>query len=310
MSQTPQAPAEAQAEQEAAKLDLGELEWRIERQTGFPSELKVAKIILDAGWTYMANPRFKDEKASAVEEIDLIAYKNAPGHYIDPILRDIFTILVVDVKKYSRPVVVFSSKWTDADFNMSYSDLTLYPDQEPGKTTPCVLSGLPESLNLDEAGRSVVVVNNTGDKPKDFDIHQVYSAVNNLYKACHAIHKDLINPETNLPLSRADFARLNVMIPLIVLDGRLLQYSTNRASCRLTEESCILLHSSFIGNVNLLDQSSTYVVTLDYLPAFLGKIGEWAAVIKADEVKHSLKQLTSSKQQGIVRNYPQDCPQK
>ncbi len=276
-------------------VDLISLKDKIEKQTGFPAELKVASTLLRSGWTYQSNPRFQNSKnhpspsaltEAKLTEVDFLAENTIQNAFLQSILTQdgyITISLLVDVKRYSRPIVVFSSPLTDRDRNDIYSDI--YCMTTAGKLASgfCLLHWRDGPFGGDLGGRTAVVVNNEGGKKKDFDFHQLYSTLDGLYQACKAARDDTtrLYERTFEVGSRI----LNVIVPIIVCDGELLSYRVTTRTTSLRGVKVASMSSHVLGEDDRLLTSCAYIVSLDYLAVFLRRLERWGRSIKLHEIE-------------------------
>lgn len=272
------------------RLDIGELKKRIEKQTGFPSELKVARTALNAGWTYVSNPRFKKLDGS-LSEVDLhCIYELSETEFVKKNkITYILVSLVIDVKSYSRPIVVFSSPMTDRDSNYVYADVSYMPPEGELRAEDCFLTELLYGFASENAGRSAVVVNGEGRKSNEYDINQISSAVRGLYEAAHLIRKEFFELAAYFQGEEASY--VHIMVPVIVCDGDLLEYTVRRGRSSLVRRQCIELHNSLLGHAHRLDQCPTYIVTLKAFQRFLSHVQTSVARLDSASVKYALNTI-------------------
>jgi hypothetical protein len=233
--------------------------------------LKAAKIILDAGWTYKSNPRFRDNRSlaegSRLTEIDFIADCTVYNSDLDECLGKegwLGLQLVIDVKKYSRPLLIFSSPLTDQDNNFVYSDVYCTSKSGKMKNAFCSLHWRDGPFGGDYGGRSAVVVNNDGTKPKDFDVRQIYSALDGLYEACKSVKREA-DEFYRFVIEDSGQNYLNAIIPVIIYDGDILVYRITSRNTVLERTNVASLTSHIIGEEDRLSTSCAFVVSLTYL---------------------------------------------
>ena len=275
-----------------ARWTIEELKSRIEKQTGFPAELKVSKIVLEQGWSYVSNPRFAD--GDGFTEIDLVATIEALNAPICLPLQGGFLLisLAIDVKSYNRPVIIFSSSITDFDSNRTYCDLILTQEKKLIGRRSALLEGLSETLQISVGGRSAVVVNNAGDKSKEFDIHQLSSALKSLYKSCYAVRKDFKEVIEVSAKPEKQF-HLNVIVPVIVIQGNIYEYTVGANGGELVERDLVEYHSAFLGHDDQIDECPSYIVRLDFFANFMMKLMAWIRACSPQQSAHYCNMLAN-----------------
>ncbi len=295
------------------KLDLEQLRRDIERQTGFPSELKVAEILLRRGWSYKGNPRFRRKSTGEIEqmtEVDFIAHSNCPAPGLCEELGKAghFCInLVIDVKHFFRPLIVFTSPVSDRDSLSTYMEIHQVSGHERIRSQ-FNFSNIFRKFKQDEIGRIAVVANleqsrpppkvPAGNKPsqagapessatvkigdgKKFDHHQISSALSGLYDACRALREEILEDRR---LNRHEGASrwIEVILPMIVYDGDVLSYSSTNGTSSLQPVDLAMIGNNFIGSEDPLLSSLAMIVQLNEFDLFLKELEDFTKDLNID----------------------------
>ncbi|WP_202827251.1 hypothetical protein [Belnapia mucosa] len=285
----------------SVSYSVDKLKEKIEKQTGFPSELQTASKLIEHDWEYIANPRIRSEEG-IVEEIDFIALKNRTIKISDERYNfehiNITTNVVMDAKKYSRPLVVFSSPWSSFDSDDIYSVISIFKENYEFRSRFCLISGFSEKLQIQQPARSAVVVNNNGDKPHDFDLGQISSAMARLYRASEVIEKDSL--ELFQYVSDSELIDLCMIIPVIIFYGDMYEYYRSDEGSRLEKIDYTVIQSNTVGEKNRLYKCPLYIVNGNAVGVFLSILEDLIKTISLKQISYVVDDLLSSRDLGDI----------
>jgi hypothetical protein len=297
--------------------DLSALRNDIERRTGFPSELKVADILLRRGWTFKSNPRYRRGDSSQVDrltEVDFLAQSRCIAPLLDSEIGEFghFRVtLLVEVKHFRRPLVVFTSPASEQDGAYAYAEIhQIYSDQIIRSIIK--FDGFFKGREEQRVGRAAVVVN-TGksknvnsansqsqtegkanrqsnsrsktDEAREFDISQINSSLNSLYDACNAFRDHIL--ESRRRDRRSNPSKwFEIILPLVIYDGDLLSYSHSEGNGSLDHVNIVYMASNFLGDGDRLYSSLAWIVKLDWFESFLIRLEGTCEQIKSDDFSY------------------------
>jgi len=249
-------------------MNKEELLLRIKKNTGFPAEIRVARDILRCEWSYISNPVFSQESGMP-NEIDFIANTELSKKYNKrPVSIEISVL--IDVKSYNRPLILFSSPWTDFDFPDAYSRVTVRRRSDAAiRTRFNLMPGLVDFMEIQQPARSAVIVNNKGEKASDFDFHQIHSSISKLYHALQRLDDDRLSMHEDHLMNEIN---ISIIIPLLVFDGTLFNYTIENDLDNLTEVNAGILQKNTVGENDRRVDSPVYITSVENFPVSLAKV--------------------------------------
>ena len=100
-------------------------------------------------------------------------------------------------------------------------------------------------------------------------------------------------------------AHLQIIVPALVVDGHLYDYSVGAKGGRLKSSKLAILHNNLVGYDDRIDICPTYLVRSDYLATFLKQLETWSLGIKKNQFDWIVPYLSNSvaqnaKESGIL----------
>ena len=253
------------------------------KKGGFPTELKVGKVLNQREWFSISNSIYIDKDKNISREIDFYCIKQPDSN--DYLKARFEAHLVVEVKKSDKPWAFFIQEIKKEigderpDHNDKFSSVTY--QNITHHIWDRLYNNFP-SQNCEFSSSSYAEVF------RDSEISNIYKAIESVTKACHYFrttneierHKkkneDGFAGDLFEPIDQQRPSLVNVFIPLIVVDALLITAELDNNSELIIEEvSYVPFTSSYMSEYNVERSLIVNVVTLEYLPTFLKEIEEW-----------------------------------
>lgn len=268
------------------------------KKGGFPTELKVGKILDERDWFNISNYIYVDKTKNISREIDFYCVKHSNSN--DYLTARFEAQLIVEVKKSEKPWAFFIQKIKKefGDEKVSHNNFSSVSYQNINHLMWDRLYFDFPSENCDFNSSSYAEVF------RETEISNIYKAIDSVTKACYhfrttnEIERHKKKPEDDSFASdlfeSIDLLRpslVNVFIPIVVVDTILVKAELdNNSELVIEEASYVPFTSYYISEHNVESSLIVNIVTLDYLPAFLKEIEDWI------ELKiHALKESRQGK---------------
>lgn len=252
------------------------------KKGGFPTELKVGKVLDERDWFNISNYIYVDKDKNISREIDFFCSKHSTSNDYLKVRFD--AQLVVEVKKSKKPWAFFIQKKKD-EFGENKIDHDKFSSTSYQNINQVIwdrlYSGFP-TQNCDFNSSSYAEVF------RDSEISNIYKSIESVTKACY--HFRTTNEiERHKKKNEDSFASdlfevidmerpslVKVFIPLVVVDALLLtaEIDTN-SELAIEEISYVPFTSYYISEYGVEASVIVNVVTLEYLPIFLKEVEDW-----------------------------------
>ena len=262
------------------------------KKGGFPTELKVGKILDERDWFNISNYIYFDKGKNISREIDFFCSKHSDSN--DYLNVRFEAHLIVEVKKSEKPWAFFIQKNINefGEENINHDKFSSVSYKNINHLIwERLYAGFPtEDCNFNSSSYAEVF--------RDAEISNIYKAIDSVTKAC--FHFRITNEiERHKKKTDDSFANdlfevidkqkpslINVFIPLVVVDGLLLKAELDSdAELTIEETSYVPFTSYYISEYNVESSIIINVVTLEYLPKFLHDLEKWIE-LKIEGVKN------------------------
>lgn len=256
------------------------------KKGGFISELKVSKSFNSKEWLTLNNYIYYDRDKNVNREIDLLCIKGSQHNSFSKL--NISIHISVEVKKSEKGWVFFVSKNEPTTLehgyfslltfkNINYDILNDFFKKHPRQQSQFV------STSYCEPFREKTYDDNSNA------ISNIYRGIESAVKATYYFRntnelernkpKKSDEEEENeifLPLEKKFASKINLFIPLIVLDGTLIRGELDEnADLQIEECDYIPYESYYIDNAGIENMYAVDIVQIDNLNKYLADLEKW-----------------------------------
>lgn len=268
--------------------------------TGFASELTVVRVCRQADMQVEHSSVFRDKDTGKSREIDVVA---SMGKYDDDAKLRLSLTLVVEVKRTSKPWVVFMSSppYENRAWGLLHHSRNVLEERElrsgGGKYLSGVLRGDVLGAPDERRPRKRVgkAFHEFKRKPGDDAPSQLYQGVLSAIKAAIHLKERSGRDEEETRFAKTSLVEVDLFVPVLVVDGIVFGAFADDKNGRTRVEA-----SKYVA-VEMKYTSEGYgtfwdptfypdLVTLKYFPTYLESMKEWFNSVGADFVDQ-LKRL-------------------
>jgi hypothetical protein len=245
-------------------------------KTGFPSELKAARVFADRGHTLAQNEHYIDYDENKGREIDLSALTSATSVGDDGVLYTVLSFLFAEVKQSkSKPWVVFTSEalWSDftertimaaptfkGRYDLTREDLFR---SHPAKSKPRIGRTAYQAFRRSE-----------NIEPHTWVLGALKATKYLIVRAGREVGEGSCRRD-NRRQEDFNFVALVVGMPLVILDGTLFEAHLVGEEIELDRQEHIVYSCHYHSRAYPDERKLVDIVTLDYLPKYIDEYEAW-----------------------------------
>lgn len=242
-------------------------------KTGFPSELKAREIIESEDWHIYGSTYFIDQDEEKGREIDIQCHTSIQSDNKDEPHISVWTMLSIEVKKSTKPWVIFSSKRGKWEVGIpSGFGLPHYSHNISNKILSYqdIMQKFPSFLETENIGRTAYVAFTKEENPK------IFSSILSSIKANIDWHKTTENVGEDYSKTSID---LVFFMPVIVLEGKLFEANLIESEMKVEEVSSFPLAFHYASPNYKPEPHLIDIVTMEALPEYLQSQKDWISNI-------------------------------
>ena len=250
------------------------------KKGGFPTELKVGKILDNRDWFNINNYIYFDNDKKISREIDFLCVKHSLSNDYFNVKFDVH--LIIEVKKSEKPWAFFIQNFKYDEIDHDKFSSVVYKNINH-IIWDNLYTGFP-TQKIDFISSSYAEVF------RDTEISNIYKAIESVTKATYHFRitneidrdRDRDKAENSFAddlfedIDKSQPSAINVFIPIVVLEGLIVKAKLNPHSDLEIEETLFVpFISYFMSEYNVERSIIINFLTLEYLDKFLENIEKW-----------------------------------
>ncbi|TDH18163.1 hypothetical protein EXU57_24240 [Segetibacter sp. 3557_3] len=254
------------------------------KKGGFPTELKVGKVLNERDWFNISNYIYVDKTKAISREIDFYCVKHSNSNDFRYARFDAH--LIVEVKKSEKPWAFFIQN-IQKEFGDEKVDHRTFSSVSYRNINHLIWDRLYVGFPTDNCDFNS---SSYAEVFRDSEPSNIYKAIDSVTKACfHFRTTNEIERQKKTPKDDNGFAGdlfepidlqrpslVNVFIPLVVVDALLVKAELdNNSELSIEETSYVPFTSYYVSEFEVESSIIVNVVTLAFLPIFLKEVEDW-----------------------------------